>query len=146
MKTKLQILIAALALVSMAGWLHGQQWPTNNQEGIRSVAGIPPKSTQVYLTNLPPKEWGPLAMYGMVVTNKAVESIDATNAFNALKENGGLTNMVDLIISSGEFCRIRGHRWEPGCGMEGCAVNHEGPTRHCAVCGLMQTQTPGEWK
>ena len=59
------------------------------------------------------------------------------------------TNLVNSLISSGEFCRIRGHTWRPGCEMEsdnvGCLVYHGGPTRTCRQCRKTETQYT-EWK
>ena len=62
------------------------------------------------------------------------------------REAGTLTNLVNELVEKGTFCEVRGHRWEPGCGMMGCLVIHLNQTRHCAVCGLVQTQEVGPWK
>lgn len=65
-----------------------------------------------------------------------------------MQENGSLTNIVNLLISKGLVCEVRGHKWEPGCGIMGCVVYHTGAMRHCSVCGKTQTQaiTIGDWK
>ncbi len=53
------------------------------------------------------------------------------------------TNVVNLLVESGEFCRIRGHVWlnRPWFG---CSNSEE--QRTCGVCGKIETKTPGEWK
>lgn len=60
--------------------------------------------------------------------------------------DGSLTNVINLLITSGKFCAIRGHAWgthmhvtleyEPG--RIGC--------RQCQICGLHQSQHTTDWK
>lgn len=64
----------------------------------------------------------------------------------AMKLNGTLTNVVNALVSSGEFCTIRGHCWKVGCGMIGCGTIHYDRMRHCVLCGRVQSQTVSEWK
>ena len=64
----------------------------------------------------------------------------------AMRDDGSITNVVNLIVSDGTFCQVRGHKWEFGCGVNGCLVNHYAPMRHCAVCGSTQTQKVGPWQ
>ena len=64
-----------------------------------------------------------------------------------MTDDGSITNVLNMVIADGTFCRVRGgHNWQGGCGMSGCLVNHVGGIRHCTVCLTVQTQEPGQWK
>jgi hypothetical protein len=52
---------------------------------------------------------------------------------------------INLLFTSGEICRVRGHQWAPGCGMVGCLVMHYGETRHCTICGTYQSRSMPSW-
>lgn len=56
------------------------------------------------------------------------------------------TTLLNADDTAKRLCELRGHTWQSGCGMMGCAVIHGGPVRHCTVCGKTETQTVGEWK
>jgi len=63
-----------------------------------------------------------------------------------MESDGSLTNVINLLITSGKFCAIHGHVWgdhmhvtleyEPG--RIGC--------RQCHICGLHQSQHATDWK
>lgn len=63
-----------------------------------------------------------------------------------MTDDGSLTNVVNELVSSGTFCKVRGHKWELGCGVPGCLVMHYGEMRHCVICGAVQQRLPGDWK
>lgn len=56
-------------------------------------------------------------------------------------------NLVNRLVSSGEFCRVRGHTWSDSFGWVTTERDTDGSVRRrCAVCLTIQTRTPGEWK
>lgn len=70
----------------------------------------------------------------------------AKSHIKSMRDDGSITNVVNTLITDGTVCQVRGHKWEFGCGMVGCLVNHGGPMRHCSVCGTTQTQEIGPWR
>lgn len=49
----------------------------------------------------------------------------------------GRTNIINTLVESGEFCRVRGHAW---------GVTDKIGCRECKVCGAHQTPYASEWK
>lgn len=85
-----------------------------------------------------------------------------TNSYNAgglielAKANGSLTNLVNLLVTSGEFCRVRGHVWsyvttdikaEGGFVPAVYSIPSLEPTQHrqCSVCGTNQYRSMPPW-
>lgn len=66
------------------------------------------------------------------------------------RSNGQLTNLVNELVKSGEFCQVRGHVWHYGDKPED---NYYGLTfenawknaRKCAVCGIVQVRSTATW-
>jgi hypothetical protein len=86
-----------------------------------------------------------LVLYPLAnVISRSVLSVDGV--VNQLREQGDMTNLVKKLVESGDVCAVIGHKWEYGCGVPGCLVIHNGPMRHCVVCGKTQTQEVSEWK
>lgn len=63
-----------------------------------------------------------------------------------MRETACLKEVVEKMLEDKIICEVEGHRWELGCGLDGCATIHEGPTRHCVICGEMQSRSLGDWK
>lgn len=57
------------------------------------------------------------------------------------------TNIVNTLVESGEFCRVRGHIWD-AMHIETTLLYNPNPgsCRQCSVCKLHQERQPGEWK
>lgn len=64
----------------------------------------------------------------------------------SMQDDGSITNVINLLVTNGTFCQIRGHQWEGGCGMDGCLVIHNNPMRHCPVCGTIESREIGPWR
>ncbi len=58
----------------------------------------------------------------------------------------GLTNAINSLVSSGEFCRVRGHAWGQHIHTTAEYSPNKLGCRECKVCGLHQTQYATEWK
>lgn len=58
----------------------------------------------------------------------------------------GRTNIVNTLIASGEFCRVRGHTW--GNHMHVTLEYSESRIgcRECKICGVHQEKHATEWK
>lgn len=75
--------------------------------------------------------------WGVMTTNGPVWSF-STNAqpfeiVGLLSQSGTLINTVNYLCTSGEFCRVMGHKWR--------FCHCEDPyTRKCLLCGLQQHQ------
>lgn len=93
-----------------------------------------------------------LIIVGLIAcgTLLAAVSLDdlAKSHIKAMRNDGSITNVVNTLIADGTVCQVRGHRWEFGCGMSGCLVNHGGPMRHCPFCSTTQPMEvePSNWK
>lgn len=70
----------------------------------------------------------------------------AAAAMKWFADHPALDGPAKIQSLAAELCSLRGHRWKPGCAMEGCLVMHSGPIRHCVVCEKTETQEVGEWK
>lgn len=84
-----------------------------------------------------------------IITNVFVEGSTLIARINDLKvpfSDQAKTNLIAALVASGTFCQVRGHAWEGGCGVAGCLVVHNGPMRHCPICGKVETQQIGPWK
>lgn len=63
-----------------------------------------------------------------------------------MEEDGSLTNVINLLATSGKLCAVKGHAWgshlhvtlEYDQGRIGC--------RECKVCKLHQSQYASDWK
>lgn len=64
----------------------------------------------------------------------------------AMQEDGSLSAVIDTLVCRGLICSVRGHIWEEGCGKPGCLVFHPNPTRHCLLCGKVETRSLGPWQ
>jgi len=62
-----------------------------------------------------------------------------------LKRETNYVAAINLLFTTGEVCKTRGHKWAPGCGMNGCLVIHYGEQRHCAICGTYQSRSMSPW-
>lgn len=63
-----------------------------------------------------------------------------------MREDGSITNVVNLLISSGEFCRVHGHAWGPHLHVTLEYMPDRISCRECKVCGLHQSQYVTDWK
>lgn len=84
-----------------------------------------------------PRRTGPEIVY---ITNTVV----FTNYVVLLTDDR--TNLVNDIATSGEFCRVRGHIWQPVFNTYAVYQPNAGPSRKCAVCGLQQSKEVSDWK
>lgn len=59
----------------------------------------------------------------------------------------GRTNIINTLVESGEFCRVRGHTWNP---IHGHFTLLHRPSdalcRECFICKAHQERQIGEWK
>ena len=70
----------------------------------------------------------------------------AKSHVKSMRDDGSITNVINLLVTNGTFCQVREHKWESGCGISGCLVIHRGPIRHCPVCRKVQSQEIGPWR
>lgn len=70
----------------------------------------------------------------------------AKTQIEAMKYAGTLTNVINLLASSGQFCQVRGHVWGPHAHVTLEYVSNRIGCRECKVCGLHQEQYATEWK
>lgn len=82
---------------------------------------------------------------------------DLTNARDPLSElarahvitmqaDGSITNVINLLVASGELCRIRGHAWGSHLHVTLEYMPDRIACRECKVCGVHQSQFATEWK
>lgn len=64
----------------------------------------------------------------------------------AMQADGSITNVINLLATSREFCRIRGHAWGPHLHVTLEYVPDRIACRECKICGLHQSQMATEWK
>ena len=64
----------------------------------------------------------------------------------AAKDDGSITNLVEELVVSGEFCRIRGHSWGDHLHITAEYSPNRIGCRECKVCRLHQSQYATEWK
>lgn len=77
----------------------------------------------------------------------------ASNIMDLAENEGQLTNLVNLLVSSGEFCKVRGHAWKdttPTISPDvGRIYRHflgiPDEQRTCTVCGLSQERSMPDW-
>ena len=71
-----------------------------------------------------------------------------------LKENGQMSNLVTVLLATGDVCAVKGHNWRPGRPGEGEGSPHGGwfldnhpnvSYRTCRNCFQAQSQSL-EWK
>lgn len=95
-------------------------------------------------------EVGTLVYTNSVKLDGYLVSTNAHFYIQAAKEFGALTNLVNELVTSGEFCRVRGHVWHYGAKGEnyyGLTFDTEFKTaRRCAVCGKIETRVDKPWK
>lgn len=76
---------------------------------------------------------------------KAIKHVEAIIA------DGTLTNVVQLLTSSGQVCQVKGHMWREGRPGENDGLRyldiHTGTSyRTCRICGACQSQSVNDWK
>ena len=92
-----------------------------------------------------------------VATNWAVHRASpeqrADMYVSSIRVDGSLSNVVNLLVSQGEVCKVKGHFWRDGRPGENeyghgiFADYHPGVSyRTCRLCGACQSKTEGEWK
>ena len=81
----------------------------------------------------------------LVLTN-VLDIVDPDQFIRDYRGGANWTNFLNLLVSSGELCRVRSHLWQPGCGLAGCLTYHPFEMRHCALCKTTQSRQPGDWK
>lgn len=91
-------------------------------------------------------------------TNGAVRHIYVTNVFSKewavknvvrnAKEFDYISDLVVALESSGETCKVRGHRWGSNpSGIVFAVIRPEGyRERTCPICNKTETSTSTEWK
>lgn len=70
----------------------------------------------------------------------------AKGHIKAMQDDGSITNVVNMLVTNGTICAVRGHSWgnhmhvtlEYWPSRIGC--------RECKICGLHQSQYATEWK
>ena len=70
----------------------------------------------------------------------------AKSHLKASKEDGSITNLIEELVRSGEFCRIRGHSWGEHMHITMEYSPNRIGCRECKVCRLHQSQYATEWK
>jgi hypothetical protein len=78
------------------------------------------------------------------MTNLWARDID--NTIKDIRREGSMPDLVEKLVKAGDVCEVIGHKWEDGCGMEGCFNFHTVPERYCVICGKIQTKEVSEWK
>ena len=61
---------------------------------------------------------------------------DAEMLLQDAKDYGALTNLVNLLIQSGEFCRVHDHTWVPNLKGYPAEQDEKPEWRECLICGL----------
>lgn len=64
---------------------------------------------------------------------------------NGMKDDGSFTNVVQLLIESGEICKVRGHAWTPHMHLTLEYAPNRVSCRECSLCRAHQSQI-AEWK
>jgi hypothetical protein len=150
-------LVAALAVVSSA--LFAQDSVTNSGLSRYTTMNVYRKEdfnfTNAYVyftndyvnfttTNVYRKE-------DFIFTNHTVFGIPSPVSFDGvvkqLREQGDMTNLVKILVKSGEVCAVFGHKWASSYvtiehPLDGNYAMH----RACSLCGKVETKEPGVWK
>lgn len=87
-----------------------------------------------------------LAVLGVVAYGAITLDDLAKSHIQTMQADGSITNVLNLLITEGTFCQVRGHTWgqhfhltlEYSPGKAGC--------RECSICKLHQTQYVTDWK
>lgn len=70
----------------------------------------------------------------------------AKSHIKAMQDDGSITNVLNMVITNGTFCQVRGHSW----GQHMHVTLEYSPSRigcrECKICGLHQEQYATEWK
>jgi hypothetical protein len=61
------------------------------------------------------------------------------------KREGWITNLVNELITTGEFCRVRGHKWMPHVNLTLLHRTTPYEERECINCGTVQSRGMPEW-
>ena len=70
----------------------------------------------------------------------------AKQHIQTMRDDGSLTNVVKLLVESGEFCQIHGHAWGSHT-VTTLLYRPDNPqSRECKICGKVQERTQTEWK
>jgi len=105
-------------------------------------AGGPTNNLVVHGEPLAVTNYVELVRIGLKVPGQWFNHTSRTVVFS--ESNDILTNTVNLLVSSGQFCSVRGHTWSfaPILG-----VYQPGQrVRQCAICRATQTSEQTEWK
>lgn len=79
----------------------------------------------------------------MIVVSGFLSTNTLTGVTNApITYTNNTAEIVKAAGRSGDICKVYGHRWEPGCGVDGCSVIHTRVMRYCVVCGKVESM---EW-
>lgn len=70
----------------------------------------------------------------------------AKSHIKAMRDDGSITNVVNMLFDDGTVCQVRGHRWgnhmhvtlEYAPNLAGC--------RECVICKLHQSLYTTEWR
>ena len=71
--------------------------------------------------------------------------IPAERYIELARITGETTNLVNLLVSSGEFCRIRGHVWGPAPHLTLEYYSEPREFRRCVICGKEETRSMPAW-
>lgn len=86
----------------------------------------------VVVAGIAAEEWLRIASDNAPIRSAAS---DAQMLLNDAREYGALTNLCKLLVSSGEFCRVRGHAWQANLHGYPAEQLEKPEWRECAVCG-----------
>lgn len=145
--------LIALLLTATVGLIAAADAPTFVTNGFQSVSISYTNMGSLEATNsnrLPPlfMQYHPYLSNG--VSSVIVEGLrlvkEPSNGFAQLLTESSRTNIVNDLIETGEFCRVRGHAWGGHLHVTLEYVTDKIGCRECKVCGQHQTQYASEWK
>lgn len=94
---------------------------------------------------------------GILTLEVKLETL-AKHHVEVMQQDNTITNVIKLLVSQGEVCKVIEHKWQPGrkpihsiAGIDGHvitlpAITEPRPIRHCLVCGKTETREIGDWK
>jgi hypothetical protein len=67
---------------------------------------------------------------------------------NRMESDNALTNVINLLVSSGKFCEIKGHAWIQKFSLTADLDPNRSETRQCTICGKWQSKrvTISDWQ
>lgn len=63
-----------------------------------------------------------------------------------LRESNTLAGVLDELVKSGEFCKLRGHIWGQHVHLTLEYRTDNPQYRECVICKTVQTRTESDWK